>query len=326
MGYRATVVRQGVVELQAFDPPQPLPGQILVRTTTTLISPGTERAFFLSLPNTAANYPLYPGYSNISEVVGVGAGVDGFAVGDRVASTAQHTSHAVVDAKRCLRVPANLPDETASFFNLIAIAMQGIHKARIELGESVLVVGMGLIGLFALQLAKLAGGLPVIGVDQDNKRLALASACGADAVFKSDSNLAEALGNYLDTDGPNVVIEATGASSPILQAFQLAGQRGRVILLGSARGETEQVNFYRDVHRKGLTIIGAHEMTRPQHDSSAGWWTQIDEHRTALQLLAHHRLIVEPLISHRFDWQDFPKAYALLSEWDTNALGMIIRW
>jgi 2-desacetyl-2-hydroxyethyl bacteriochlorophyllide A dehydrogenase len=326
LGQRATVVSLGRVELLPFEPPAPQAGEVLVQTTTTLISPGTERAFLLALPNTTFTYPLYPGYSNVGQVIALGAGVDGFRVGDRVATPAAHASHVVVKAARCVPVPPSLPDDSAVFFNLIAIAMQGVHKARIELGESVVIIGAGIIGLLAAQLARLAGGVPVISIDTDAGRRTLAERCGADMTFNADDHLLDALRQYLDADGANVVIEVTGAAAPILTAFQIARTRGRVVLLGSARGDVEQVNFYRDVHRKGLTIIGAHEITRPAHESFAGWWTQIAEQRTALNLLTLDRFSVAPLVSHRFSWREFPRAYDLLAAWDSQVLGMMIDW
>jgi 2-desacetyl-2-hydroxyethyl bacteriochlorophyllide A dehydrogenase len=324
-GHRATVIQHGTVIVEPFDVPAPAAGEVLIATTTSLISPGTERAFFLGLPNTNAPYPLYPGYSNIGRVVAVGTGVSGVAVGDRVATPAAHASHVIVSAARCVPVPPDVPDESACFFNLIAIAMQGVHKARIELGESVVVIGAGLIGLFALTLARLNGGLPVIGVDRDPARFTLVRQL-ADAAFAADNQLPTALRDYLHADGAAVVIEATGAGAPILIAFQIAKSRGRVVLLGSARDDVNGVNFYRDVHRKGLTVIGAHEITRPSHESFPGWWTQVEEQRTALKLLALERLTTHALISHHFSWRDFPAAYELLRSWDTAALGMVIRW
>lgn len=324
MPQRVVVLEPNVVALETMPMPQAGHGQLLIETTHSLVSPGTERAFFMGLPNTNASYPLYPGYSNIGRVLALGEGVTGFCVGDRVASTAAHASHVVVDAQKCLPLPDDLDEAHAVFFNLIAIAMQAVRKTRIELGESVLVLGMGLIGLFALQLAKLNGGLPVAALDQDPKRLDVARACGADQTYTPSDTLAEELA--AQGTRPQVVIEATGAPAPILQAFQLAAPRGRVALLGSARGETERVNFYRDIHRKGLTVIGAHEITRPQHESFPGWWTQRDEHRVALSLLAHQRLTIQPLITHRFTATDFAQAYDLLKAWDTQAMGMVITW
>jgi len=315
---RISVQKPSQVVIEEFTPPSPQAGEVLIQTRTSLVSPGTERAFYLALPNTNANYPLYPGYSNIGKVIALGTGVEGLQVGDRVASTTPHASQVVAPAAKCVLVPAGLSDDEAAFFNLIAIAMQGVHKARIELGEKVLVIGAGMIGLFAMQLARQSGGLPVLIVDQDAQRLQIAQTLGADVTAPPDA-----------PDLPNsaaVVIEATGAAAAVVLAFQSAAPRGRVILLGSSRGETDGVNFYRDVHRKGISIIGAHEITRPQYEDSPGWWTQTAEHRIALELLARGRLQVQPLITHHFNWQDFSHAYDLLASWDSLAMGMVIHW
>lgn len=319
--YRAVVTQPGQIELEAHDLPLPAAGQVLLQTQATLISPGTERAFFLHLPNTTLPYPLYPGYSHIGQVVAVGDGVAESWLGQSVASTSPHASHVLVPIEKCRPVPQGLAADSAVFFNLIAIAMQAVHKARIELGEAVAVIGAGMIGLYAMQLAKINGGLPVGSVDSEAGRLEVARQVGADAVYLPTDLAA----GQQDGAWP-VVIEATGASPAILSAFQLAASGGRVILLGSSRGDTDGVNFYRDVHRKGLTIIGAHEITRPTHDNAPGRWTQVAEHRIALDLLAHGRLITQPLITHRFGWQDFPQAYGLLADWDLKALGMVIEW
>lgn len=323
---RIAVQHPNVVKVESCEAPVPAPGQVLIRTRASLISPGTERAFFMALPNTNAHYPLYPGYSNIGDVIAVGKGVENLSIGDRVASGGPHAAHIVFDAAKCVRVPNDLDDETAAFFNLIAIAMQGVRKTRIELGESAVVMGMGPIGLFALQLVRANGALPAIAVDLDENRLALARTIGADAALMSRDSLFDDVRQFCEADGANVVIEATGASAAIPVAFQLAAPRGRVSLLGSARGLTDGINFYRDVHRKGLSVIGAHEITRPLTESLPGWWTQRDEQHAALKMLARGRITAQPLISHRFAWDEFPRAYDLLAGWDKSVLGMVVDW
>ena len=130
----------------------------------------------------------------------------------------------------------------------------------------------------------------------------------------------------LSGGGADVVIEATGAPALVATAFQMAAEKGRVVLLGSTRGASERVNFYRDVHRKGLHVIGAHEITRPQHENSPGYWTQFSEHKVCLELLARGRVDVAPLITHRYNWREFPQAYAHLADWDKEALGILIEW
>ena len=325
-GQRAVVSAPGQVQLEWHDPPPPDPAQVLLRALTTLISPGTERAFFLNLANANPEYPYFPGYSFVGEVVAVGDGVSSLTMGDRVVCRAAHQSFALVDAGDCVGVPPQLADEEAAFFALLAIALQGVRKARIELGESALVLGAGLVGMLAMRLAQLSGGLPVVGVDLDQRRLDLAKQIAADETLINDDRLAGDLGALLGAAGADVVIEATGAPAAVATAFDLAAAGGRVVLLGSARGNTQDVNFYRDVHRKGLQVIGAHESNQPRRDSSPGYWTPQREYALGLELMARGRVQTAPLITHRYNWREFDSAYAQLANWDKDALGMLIEW
>jgi 2-desacetyl-2-hydroxyethyl bacteriochlorophyllide A dehydrogenase len=316
----------GVATLQSSTIPTPGPTQLLICTRTSLISPGTERAFFLGLPNTTQNYPQKAGYCNIGEVAAVGNQVKDWQIGERVASHGHHAAYVLVEAAQAHRVPAGLADEDAPFFNLASIAMQGVRKARIELGEPVAVIGAGLIGLMAIQLSRLQGALPTVSIDQDEGRLDYASQSGADILLVSDDRVAKELSKQVGGDGAAVVIEATGHPDALHTALDCTRPFGRVVLLGSTRGETDHVNFYRDVHKKGLTLIGAHNSARPQRESSPGFWTQVEDQRVALELLARGRLNVKPYITHRFDWKDAPQAYEILRGWNKSALGLILDW
>jgi L-iditol 2-dehydrogenase len=324
--YQLIFTGKGSAELRPGTPPPLQAGQLLLRTRVSLISPGTERAWFLGLSNTPGLYPQPAGYSNIGEVTAVAPGVQGWQIGERVASPTHHAAYIAADAAHCVPVPKELPDESAAFFNLGSIALQAIRKARIELGESVAVIGAGLVGLLAAQLARLTGALPAVSIDQEPSRLLFAQQVGIDATLPAGDSTLAMLSALTGQAGADVVIEATGHPQAILSAFALARPHGRVVLLGSTRGETENVNFYSDIHKKGLTVIGAHNATRPQVDSYPGWWTQVDDQRTVLRLLEGKRLLVEPLITHRFDWQVAPQAYELLKSWDLKALGMLLDW
>lgn len=301
---------------------------VLVATDCTLISPGTERAFLLGLPNAQGSYPSRPGYSNIGTVIEVGNAVTSFKVGERVASTQGHTSHFVTAPNRLLKVAsADVPPEEAVFFNLGAISLQGVRKARIELGEATLVLGQGLIGLLALQLAKLNGALPVIAADLTDSRLELAKSIGADAILNpEDTDFSEQLNAITNGHGPVVVIEATGHPDAVSTALDVAGWGARVVLLASTRGETPKVNFYRDVHKKGLILYGAHNAVRPRQESSPNYWTLKDDSHLLLTLIAEKRFDVAPLISHRVPGAEAPKAYQLLMEWNPGLLGVVLQW
>ena len=327
-GQRIVWPSRATVEIEEFELPSFGDNEVLVATECSLISPGTERAFLLGLPNAQGRYPSYPGYSNVGVVIDKGRDVDGLAIGDQVVSSKGHTSHFAATPDSLLKVTqSGLSSEEGVFFNLCTIAMQGVRKAKIELGEPVLVLGGGLIGLFGMQLAKLSGGLPVITADLSDNRLTLATRVGADYTLNPEANdLDERLDRITGGRGVAVVIEATGHPPVVNTAFQLAAWRGRVILLASTRGETERVNFYRDVHGKGLTVLGAHNSVRPRHDSSPNFWTLRDDWELSLQLIAHHRVVVAPLITHRMPGIQATEAYQLLMDWDPNLLGVVLNW
>ena len=316
------------VEVETFTLPLVGDDEVLVETECTLISPGTERAFLLGLPNAQGRYPSRPGYSNIGRVVEVGQAVTDCEIGDRVASTQGHTSHFVTAPSRLLKIAStDMPADEAVFFNLGAIALQGVRKARIELGEATLVLGQGLIGLLALQLSKLSGALPLIAADLTDSRLEISKSMGADYTFNpEDTDFSEQLGDATQGDGPAVVIEATGHPDAISTALDVAGRDARVILLASTRGETPSVNFYRDVHKKGLMLYGAHNSIRPRQESSPNFWTLEDDSLLLLSLIAQKRFNVVPLISHRVPGEDAPQAYQRLMEWNPGLLGVVLQW
>ena len=124
-------------------------------------------------------------------------------------------------------------------------------KTRIELGESVAVLGAGLVGILAMRLAQLSGGVPVVGIDLEQRRLDLAKQVGADEVLVSDDSLQDKLRAKLGADGADVVIELTGAPNAVVTAFQLAATRGRVVLAGSTRGISRRGQLLSRCAQKG---------------------------------------------------------------------------
>jgi L-iditol 2-dehydrogenase len=325
-GKRVCWPERGRAEIVPFTPPAPKAGEVLIQTEVTLISPGTERAFFLGLPNAEGRFPAYPGYSNVGRVIALGEGVTDLGVGDRVASGTSHASHTVARTERCWRVPEGLDPTQAVFFSLGAIALQGVRKARVEMGEAALVLGLGLIGNLALQFARLNGAFPALGLDPDAGRREIARTCGADACFDPTAADTEAaLATATEERGPAVVIEATGFPEVVNEAFARAAFHARVVLLASTRGLTE-ANFYRDIHKKGLSVLGAHASTIPPRDSSPGFWTLRDDTRVVLRLLAAGRLRVDPLISEVAPAEEAPRLYEQLGSWRKDALGMLLRW
>lgn len=327
-GKRVVWPERAKVDIEEFEIPSLNDDEVLVESECTLISPGTERAFLLGLPNTRGGFPSRPGYSNIGRVIAVGKAITNCKIGERVASTGGHTSHFVTEPNRLIQMgSADLLAEEAVFFNLGAIALQGVRKARIELGETTLVLGQGLVGLLALQLARVSGAVPAIAADLTDSRLNVSKCIGADCTLNpEDADFTEQLAAVTNGDGPAVVIEATGHPDAISTALDVAGWGARVIILASTRGETPNVNFYRDVHKKGLMLYGAHNSIRPRHETSPHFWTLEDDSRLLLSLIAQKRFSVAPLITHRVRGEEAPKAYQLLMAWNPELLGVVLQW
>jgi threonine dehydrogenase-like Zn-dependent dehydrogenase len=322
-----TVVEKGKVVLRDSEVKEPGPSEIQVRAQTTLVSPGTERAIILSLENTQQTFPQDLGYSTAGFVERVGRDVSAFRVGDRVACFGiPHSSVGNVSQDYCASFDDGISFPQAAFLSLGVICLQGVRKARIELGESALVFGLGPVGQIALQLCKANGAVPTIGVDKATARLEKAKALGADVVVDSShgawgKHVREATGG----DGPNVVIESTGFPDPIGMSLEAARKFGRVVLLGSTRG-LSTVNFYATVHRKALAVLGAHIMGNPVRDSRPGSWTWKDDAGAFLQLLRAGRVSVDPLITDHTPWQRCTEVYERLVQWGTDAMISLIDW
>ena len=325
-GKRVIFRRKGEVGIENFEPRQPEDREVLIRTASSLISPGTETAFLMALPNTPGEFPQYPGYSNAGVIIASGSKVSKFKKGDRVVSRKDHASHVIASEDELMMIPDGLSFDEATFFALGSIALQGIRKAYIELGESVVVLGQGLVGQLSLQMAKLSGGMPVVGVDLYDYRLNLSSKNGADHVLNPlEVDLVEEIEKLTEGKGADVVIEATGNADLINEAFKLVGEYGRLIILGSPRG-TSEVNFYPEIHKKGIRIIGAHNRTRPKHESYHGWWTQRDDSSLVLMLVSSGRLNVRDLITVKMGFREAPEAYARLINEKDSVLGIVLDW
>lgn len=321
------VVAKGRVAVLEEELPELGENDVLVRVKKSLVSPGTERAFILGLENTSANYPFKSGYAACSVVEAAGPGVTRLAPGDRVTCFGiAHQKYGVIHESRLVKLPDAVSDEQGAFGALGVICMQGVRKARLELGEACAVIGMGPIGQLALQIAKAAGAYPVIAADKTDDRLRLAQTCGADAIVSTqDENWRDRL-QAAAPGGVNAVIECTGFPAAIQSSLDAAARFGRVVLLGSTRGDCT-INVYRDIHKKGLTLIGAHLSAIPEKDSSPGYWTYQRDLECFVSLMARKKVDPAPLITERCEKKDILALYGeKILTWDSGVIGAIIDW
>lgn len=323
---RLTSMEDGVVFLKEEVLEEPLDAQVQVEIMASVVSPGTERAFIQTLENTDHNYPRVLGYSAAGVVVKTGKNVTNFKPGDRVAGIMPHTNIHNAESKNLVHIPDNVTYEQAAFVRIGVISMQAVRKARLELGEGTLILGLGLIGQIAMQIAKVNGASPIIGLDIVESKRQLAEELGCTYVFDSRQEGLEASLRRLNGDKlPQVVVESTGFPGPIEQAVRLTEKYGRVIILGSTRGSTE-INFYRDVHKKGIQIIGAHISCNPVEASYPGYWTFQDNADCFLRLLSEGRLVVDKLVSQCENYKNYKEIYENVLNSKADYITSIIQW
>jgi len=319
----------GKAVLKEFDVPQPGPGEILLENAYTVVSAGTERANLINLPNTSGKFPYHPGYSGVGRVIAVGDGVEDVRVGDRALSDfSGHRSHAIQKASSLTVVTDDAVDSLAAAFVVIgAMGLQGVRKLRLEMGESALVVGLGILGVFAVQAASLSGAIPVIATDFDKRRRELALSLGADHAFGPDEpDLADKVRELTGGRGADGVVEVTGIAAALQQALACVAPRGRISLTGCTRISNAEIDFYQFVHKTGVSLIGAHTFVRPRVDSCPGYWTARDDHRTLLAFMAAGRIQVRPIISEIVSPESAPAIYSRLAEDKHPPLGIVFDW
>ena len=360
-------LKSGATELTDIPCPRAGRGQLLIHTTHTLVSAGTERMLVdfgkaglidkarqqpdkvrmvldkirtdglaptLEAVRNKLDQPLPMGYCNVGVVAELGAGVAGWAVGDRVASNGKHAEAVAVPVNLCAKVPAGVGAEEAAFTVLGAIALQGIRLAQPTLGETVVVTGLGLIGLVAVQLLR-AHGCRVLGLDFDPARLALARRFGAEVVdLKTGADPVAAAQAYARGRGVDAVIitASTQSNEPVHQAALMCRKRGRIVLVGVTGLELSRADFYEKELSFQVSCSYGPGRYDPEyedkgHDYPVGYvrWTEQRNFEAVLDMMADGRLDVKPLVSHRFDIVQAEAAYAVVGGAEAS-LGIVLNY
>jgi predicted dehydrogenase/threonine dehydrogenase-like Zn-dependent dehydrogenase len=346
--------------------PQLSAGHVLLRTRCSLISSGTERMLVefgrssllqkawsqpervrqvlekaRTLGVVAAwdsvhakmDEPLALGYCNAGIVVDRAPDVTEFSINDRVASNGHHAEFVVVPRTLCAKVPDSVSDEDACFTPLAAIGLEGVRLLAPTLGESVGVIGLGLVGLLAAQLLK-ASGCRVIGFDFNKDRLALAERLGVETMDLGSSGDPVKRGvSFSGGGGLDGVIIGTSTTSgtPITQAAEMCRQRGRIVLIGVCGMELDRQQFF----KKELTFQVScsygpgrydEEYERLARDYPRGFvrWTAQRNFEAVLASMASKALDVGALISDRFSQERASDAYARLLQPDS--LGIVLEY
>lgn len=353
--------KTGETILEDVPAPKVKAGQVLIKTSYSLVSLGTERMLVefgkASLLQKAMQQPdrvkqvldkvktegLKPtmqavfnklgqplplGYCNAGKVVAVGAGVHEFAIGDRVASNGPHAEYVCVPKNLVAQIPNNVSDEEATFTVIGSIGLQGIRLCAPTLGETIVVVGLGLIGLITAELL-LANGCRVIGIDLDANKVALAREKGVIAINPGEgTDPVKAVTELTDGIGcDGVIITASAKTDEIIaQAAKMSRKRGRIILVGVVGLNISRADFY----EKELTFQVSCSYGPGRYDDSYEKdgkdyplpfvrWTEQRNFRAVLDMISMGRINVSSLITERIPLADYGKIYHNIGSKDSIA-------
>ncbi|MCK4428350.1 MAG: zinc-binding dehydrogenase, partial [candidate division Zixibacteria bacterium] len=361
-------------ELKVEEVPHPIltPKGVLVRNEYSLISKGTERmkvdfarksmvakaksrpdlvkqvlknvkkegwgtTFRKVMNKLESSAPL--GYSSASEVMAVGELVEGIEVGDKVACAgagyANHAEIVSVPMNLCAKIPENVTSRQACFTTLGAIALQGIRQAEVNLGESVAVIGLGILGQLTLQMLK-ASGCKVFGIDIDEDMANLAKNSGADVGLTIEKeNVVSKVLDLTKGHGVDTVIITAGTKSnqPVELAGEICRDKGRVIIVGAVNMDVPRKNFYdKELDIRFSRSYGPgrydHLYEEMGIDYPFGYvrWTEKRNMEEFLNLLQHRKVNTERLTTHQFKIEDAEKAYDLIMKGDEKSLAVLLEY
>lgn len=336
------------IEVREMATPTVRAGHVLIKTYYTSISAGTElRVLRGDLPAIARGeirYPLVPGYENVGRVVAIGDGVVGLDEGAWVCSegTASfreyascwggHAEYVLALTNDVIALPADLPPQHGLFTLLASIALHGVQRGRVALGESVVIFGQGVVGLLSLQCARLAGADRVIVVDRLPTRLQVAQHLGATATILIEDQTPRGLADALtqiqaltSNRGADVVLDATGVTEVAAVAARACRERGRLVLVGLY---AQPLTFdYWDLYRREIDILPSQGAGPKEEEALARHrWTWRRTCEESLTLITARRLAVDALITHHLPIDAIADGYEALRVAPDHTLKVVLAW
>ena len=316
------------VELKNVAAPSVPDDGILVRTQLSLISTGTESICYRGEMDEGSHwdgwvkYPFNLGYSNVGRVEEVGAGMQGFEVGDRIFSTSNHHQIAVVRGS-AVKIPDDVSDESAAWSKLATIAQTGVRRAELKMGARVAIIGSGPLGQLLTQYARVMGAKEILAIDMIAGRLEVARDHGATQIFVGGA--AEAgpfVEEYTDGELADVVFDATGHYAVFPLALKLVRRFGTLMLIGDSPYPSKQT-LTPDVITRQISVRGTHNEMLPPHVEDWSAPRQVELFHT---YVARGQMRVDDLITSRHRPQEAPEVYANLLENRAETIGVVFDW
>lgn len=313
-----------VAKLLDYELCDPADNEVQVRLCVSSISSGTERANLVGSDTTAWNRPPSPavfprmiGYSSAGVIEKVGALVTNFKAGDKVAVWWGTHSEVLNISEKNVCLIDDVSFEESALFHIATFPLAAIRKCQLEIGESAIVMGMGILGLIAIKLLKAAGAVPIIAVDPSKQKRDKALACGADFALDPYADDFAKTVKEITNGGAKVGIEVTGIGAGLDGILDCMARFGRVALLGCTRNSDFNIDYYRKVHGPGITLIGAHTNARPKTESHTGYWSQWDDMQALKKLVEMNRLSLADMIDETFSPKQATEVYTRLANEST---------
>lgn len=307
---------------------------VVVENRYSLISPGTELALFtgthigFSDPDIKwARYPLAPGYASVGTVLFVGIDVKDYSVGDRVLHYQPHANRSMVKPGRDLifKISEGIDVKRALFARFGQIAYTAVAASG-KMNGYILVMGGGIIGNLCAQLFQIVRGRNSIIADLSQSRVDLALSSGVKAAFCTlDQDIGGSISSITNGEGVSTVVEATGVPSLVDDSLKVVERLGEVILLGSTRGKVE-IDVYKSIHRKAISLIGAHEGRYPLFSSLKNEYSHEFFGREVLKMIEDSILKVDGFLTDVVPPSRVADAYNLLLNERDAHLGVLIDW
>ncbi|APX98896.1 bi-domain-containing oxidoreductase [Lacinutrix venerupis] len=358
--------KTGNTELADVPAPKVKRGQVLIQTTRSLVSLGTERMLVefgkASLIQKARQQPdkvkmvldkikaegLMPtietvfnkleqplplGYCNVGKVIAVGEGVSNFKIGDRVASNGQHAEFVCIPQNLVAHVPDSITDEEAAFTVIGSIGLQGIRLIKPTMGETIVVIGLGLIGLMTAEML-VANGCKVIGYDLDDAKIEIAKSKGIIAFnpLKGNDPVKFVLENTKHIGADGVIITASAKTNDIIsQAANMSRKRGRIVLVGVIGLDISRAEFYeKELSFQVSCSYGPGRYDDDYEQKGIDYplpfvrWTEKRNFETVLQLIETGKLQVKELVSDVTPLEEFDKIYGNIGQ--SKSIASIIKY
>lgn len=316
-----------VVEVADWDVFEPEAGQVLFENMVSLVSTGTELSRLHGTHSVSKPFPTNTGYISVGRIARVGTGVKKWKAGDIVFSGLGHVSHACFpETDGNLRVvPPGADLKEIVWAKLATIPLWGVQRGQVRVGAMTAVFGLGVIGQLAVQLAKLAGGSPVVGVDLAENRLEVAKSCGADVVINGATDVKAALNKATGGAGLDCIIEVTGTPHIVHSLFEYCAPGAVVCILGGVH-KPVTLDLYTHFQIKGITLVGAHTGLTPKEASVIYPYNMDHNVDYLIRAIMSGALKVKPLLSKFVSFKEAPKMYEMLSDPKSGVIGVAFDW